>query len=92
VVLGHAAMLAQPGLPGKVAALHLGGWNEEQDEMDEEKRKPPVSHEIGMGLDALSVAELEERIGVLESEIERLRAAIAAKGDSRKAAEAAFKF
>ncbi len=60
--------------------------------MDEEQRKTPVSHEIGTGLDALSVAELEERISLLETEIVRLRAAIAAKGDSRKAAEAAFKF
>ncbi|NMA99113.1 MAG: DUF1192 domain-containing protein, partial [Phyllobacteriaceae bacterium] len=36
--------------------------------------------------------ELEERITLLEGEIARLRAAIAAKSDSRKAAEAAFKF
>lgn len=60
--------------------------------MDEEIRKRPVTHELGMPLDSLSVTELEERIGLLESEIARLRAAIAAKGDSRKAAEAAFKF
>ncbi|MNY43581.1 hypothetical protein D3C86_1785550 [compost metagenome] len=60
--------------------------------MEEEERKRPVSHEVGMGLDSLSVAELEDRIALLEGEIARLRAAIAAKGDSRKAAEAAFKF
>ena len=60
--------------------------------MDEDQRRPKVTHEIGTGLDSLSVAELEERIGLLEVEIDRLRAAIAAKGDSRKAAEAAFKF
>jgi len=60
--------------------------------MDEEDRKRPTTHELGMALDSLSVIELEERIGLLESEIARLRAAIAAKGDSRKAAEAAFKF
>ncbi|MBD8067312.1 DUF1192 domain-containing protein [Devosia sp. PTR5] len=59
--------------------------------MDEETVKRPKAHEIGMMLDALSVSELEERIAVLEGEIARLRAAIAAKGDSRKAAEAAFK-
>ncbi|MBJ3786812.1 DUF1192 domain-containing protein [Devosia sediminis] len=60
--------------------------------MDEDIRKPKLTHELGMGLDSLSVTELEERIGLLEAEISRLQAAIAAKGDSRKAAEAAFKF
>jgi uncharacterized small protein (DUF1192 family) len=58
---------------------------------DDEKRKP-TSHDVGMNLDRLSVEELEERITLLDGEIARLRAAIAAKGDSRKAAEAAFKF
>ena len=60
--------------------------------MDEEIRKRPVSHELGMALDSLSVIELEERIGLLEAEILRLKAAIEAKGDSRKAAETVFKF
>lgn len=60
--------------------------------MDEDDRKPPVSHEVGMNIESLSVGELQERIGLLEAEIARLRAAIGAKGDSRKAAEAAFKF
>ncbi len=60
--------------------------------MEEEDRKRPTQHEIGMVLDALSVEELNDRIGLLEGEIARLRAAIAAKGSSRKAAEAAFKF
>lgn len=60
--------------------------------MDEEDRKRPKSHDVGMALDALSVEELDDRIALLETEINRLRAAIDAKGDSRKAAEAAFKF
>lgn len=60
--------------------------------MDDDVRKRPVSHELGMALDSLSVEELEERIGLMESEILRLKAAIAAKGDSRKAAETVFKF
>ncbi|ODT78227.1 MAG: hypothetical protein ABS76_24795 [Pelagibacterium sp. SCN 64-44] len=60
--------------------------------MEEEERNRPRTHEVGMVLDALSVAELNERIALLEEEIARLHAAIAAKGDSRKAAEAAFKF
>lgn len=60
--------------------------------MEDEERKRPTSHDVGMSLDTLSVEELEERITLLEGEIARLRAAIAAKSDSRKAAEAAFKF
>jgi uncharacterized small protein (DUF1192 family) len=60
--------------------------------MEEEDRKRPVQHEVGMVLDALSVEELDDRIALLEGEIDRLRKAIAAKGSSRQAAEAAFKF
>lgn len=62
--------------------------------MDDEAQrgKKPVSHEVGMVLDALSVSELEQRIALLTEEIGRLEAAIAARGDTRKAAEAAFKF
>jgi len=60
--------------------------------MEEEQRKHPTSHDIGMVLDALSVEELAERITLLEGEIVRLRAAIDAKGHSRKAADAVFRF
>ncbi len=60
--------------------------------LEDEERKRPKTHEIGMVLDALSIEELEARIELLDQEIGRLRAAIAAKGHSRKAAEAAFKF
>ncbi|WP_127753985.1 MULTISPECIES: DUF1192 domain-containing protein [unclassified Devosia] len=59
--------------------------------MEDEVSGKPKSHEIGSVLDALSVTELEGRIVLLEAEIERLRAAIAARGATRKAAEAAFK-
>jgi len=59
--------------------------------MEEEDRKRPSSHDVGMALDALSVEELQDRIALLEGEIVRLKAAITAKGDSRRAAEAAFK-
>jgi len=58
---------------------------------DEQVRKSPTSHEVGMALDALSVSELEQRIALLEGEIARLKAAIEARGNTRKAAEAAFK-
>jgi uncharacterized small protein (DUF1192 family) len=61
--------------------------------MDEEyEDRKPVAHEVGMNIDALSVTELEERITLLEAEISRLRSAIAARGQTRSAAEAAFKF
>jgi len=60
--------------------------------IEEENRKAPTAHEVGMALDALSVGELEQRITLLEGEIVRLKAAIDARGHTRKAAEAAFKF
>jgi uncharacterized small protein (DUF1192 family) len=44
-----------------------------------------------MPIDTMSVEELTERIGLLEAEIARLRAAIVARGATRKAAESAFK-
>jgi uncharacterized small protein (DUF1192 family) len=60
---------------------------------DEEKGpKKPVSHDVGMNLDGLSVFELEQRISLLEGEIGRLKEAIDARGSTKRAAEAAFKF
>jgi uncharacterized small protein (DUF1192 family) len=58
---------------------------------DEEAPQKPKAHEIGMVLDALSVEELGARIALLEAEIQRLRAAIASKQQSKSAAEAVFK-
>jgi uncharacterized small protein (DUF1192 family) len=60
--------------------------------MDEENVKHPLTHEVGMVLDSLSVSELEDRIRLLEAEISRLKSAVLAKGNSRAAADAAFKF
>jgi uncharacterized small protein (DUF1192 family) len=60
--------------------------------MDEDEVKKPKAHEIGMLLDALSVEELNDRISLLEGEIERLRRAIEAKEKTRSAAESIFKF
>jgi uncharacterized small protein (DUF1192 family) len=85
-------MLAQAGLPGKMAGLN--SWQHiwwECRAMEEEDRKRPSSHEVGMVLDVLSVEELQDRIALLEGEIARIKQAIAAKSDSRRAAEAAFK-
>lgn len=60
--------------------------------MDDEERPPKGrQHEIGMVLDSLSLDELDRRIALLESEIARLREAIAAKRSTRAAADAVFK-
>lgn len=60
--------------------------------MFDEEIKKPKGHEVGMPIDTMSVEELNERIGLLEGEIARLRGAIDARGATRKAADAAFKF
>jgi len=61
--------------------------------MDEEEvRKAPSTHEVGMVLDSMSVEELQARIGLLESEIGRLRAAIEARRKTRADADNFFKF
>jgi uncharacterized small protein (DUF1192 family) len=53
--------------------------------------KNPANMVIGENLDAISVAELEQRIQALNSEIIRLRAEIAKKQASRNAADAFFR-
>jgi uncharacterized small protein (DUF1192 family) len=58
------------------------------DEDDRPKKK--IAHEIGQDLTLLSVGELEERIRLLQDEIERLRADIARKQASRGAANQFF--
>jgi uncharacterized small protein (DUF1192 family) len=62
------------------------------DPTSEDRPAPaPTAHAIGADLSALSVHELQERIGLLEAEIERLRAAVRAKEASKSAADAFFK-
>ena len=55
------------------------------------KPKPPLAHEIGQNLDALSAPELAERIALLRSEIARLEKAIEAREATRAAADSVFK-
>ena len=55
------------------------------------KPKPPVAHEIGQNLDAVSAPELSERIALLRSEIDRLEKAIEARQATRVAADSVFK-
>jgi uncharacterized small protein (DUF1192 family) len=57
---------------------------------DDEVKKPK-GHEVGMVLDAMSVEELTDRIGMLEREVARLKAAIDSKQKSKSAANAFFK-
>lgn len=58
---------------------------------DDEPVKPKRVHEIGQDLSLLSVAELNERIEQLRSEISRLETELEAKGATRLAAEALFR-
>jgi uncharacterized small protein (DUF1192 family) len=60
--------------------------------MDEELLpKKKLVHEIGQDLSLLSIAELTDRIALLEEEIARLEAAKASKSATRTAADAFFK-
>jgi len=58
---------------------------------DDDKPKRKISHEIGQDLSLLSVAELNERVALLNTEIERLQAAVAKKRASKDAANSVFK-
>ncbi len=59
--------------------------------MDEDAEDKLRAHSVGMDIETMSVAELGERISLLEAEIARLRAAITARGATRQAAESIFK-
>ena len=54
------------------------------------KLKPPA-HAVGEPLDTLSVAELSERIALLQAEIARLEAARTAKAAAGTAADSFFR-
>ena len=58
---------------------------------DDDKPRRKVTHEIGQDLSLLSVEELTERIALLNSEVERLQAAVAKKRASKEAASSFFK-
>ncbi|MCJ2076236.1 DUF1192 domain-containing protein [Methylobacterium sp. E-016] len=58
---------------------------------DDERVKRPVRHEIGQGIDTLSVDEIDHRIALLQDEIRRLEAARTAKQAALGAADAFFK-
>jgi uncharacterized small protein (DUF1192 family) len=58
---------------------------------DDDKPRKKITHEIGQDLSLLSVGELNERILLLTSEIERLQAAATKKRASKDAANNFFK-
>jgi uncharacterized small protein (DUF1192 family) len=58
---------------------------------DDERPTKKVSHEIGQELTMLSVEELEARIALLNTEIQRLQSSMALKRSTRDAADRFFK-
>jgi len=58
---------------------------------DDDRPKKKITHEIGQELTLLSVAELNERIALLQDEIARLEADITKKQSSRNVADQFFK-
>lgn len=58
---------------------------------DADAKKPPRYVELGEDLERLSVAELEDRVDALNTEIERVRSKIAQKKASASAAHSVFK-
>lgn len=58
---------------------------------DEERPKKPVGHDIGSDLSALSAEELQARIDLLRSEIERLESERLRKEAGKRAADSFFK-
>jgi len=58
---------------------------------DGDRPRKKITHEIGQDLSLLSLEELSERIGLLTSEIERLREAAVRKRASKDAANSIFK-
>ena len=60
--------------------------------MFDDEVKKPKGHEVGMPIDTMSVEELTDRIGMLEAEIARLKAAIEFRDKHKSAAASVFKF
>ena len=58
---------------------------------DGDEPRPGAAHTLGEPLDGLSVADIDERIGMLRAEIARLEEDRRRKDATRNAAEMAFK-
>lgn len=58
---------------------------------DDDRPRKKITHEIGQDLSLLSVEELNERIALLTSEIDRLQQAVTRKRASKDVANSIFK-
>lgn len=58
---------------------------------DDDRPRPKITHQLGQDLSLLSLDDLNERIVMLEAEIERLKAEATKKRASRDAAASFFK-
>ena len=58
---------------------------------DDLTRPKPGVHDLGQDLSALSISEIDERVEILEREIERLKEARGRKEASKDAASAFFR-
>lgn len=58
---------------------------------DDDKPRKKITHEIGQDLSLLSVEELDQRIALMTSEINRLQLAVTGKRASKEAADSFFK-
>ncbi len=59
--------------------------------IDDDRPKKKLAHEIGQDVSLVSEGELEERIALLQGEIDRLRGEVSKRRASRSAADAVFK-
>ena len=59
--------------------------------LDDDRPKKKLAHELGQDVSLVSEGELEERIALLQGEIDRLRTEVTKRRASRSAADAVFK-
>jgi uncharacterized small protein (DUF1192 family) len=90
----QSSCLIRDGEAGNTPVFAGSAQNRDEERMaadDEDRPRKKITHEIGQDLALLSVAELNERIALLQGEIERLQTAAASKQASRSAADKFFK-